>query len=491
MSYISYIRVSSKKQNRECDQNEEGKGLSLSAQERLIKDYASRHDLEISEWYSDVESGQSTNRQGFCDALKKLGNSKVQGIIFHKIDRSARNMHDFAKLDSFLDGKDIRFVEGEFKTDSPAGRLALRIMCNFAVYFSENLSHEVKKGQTESLRRGRYPHRPKFGYERTNRPGIHQPNPKAMFIRLAFELYDSGCSINNIVEKLNKRGLRNTVSKPATPSLIQRILRDHYYCGKISWKSKLYDGDHHPLVSSEIFQRVQERLDGKRQRKTRSHLFTYSGLIRCSCGTLLVGDLKTGRHGRGNYIYWKCRTKGCTESRLKDETLDQSITEFIAHCSEKIPQVRSALEDALKNSTEYQADLMKEERQKTEQQIERLQTQLTRVTTGYIEGLYDHKEAATEKERILQQITDLRNGLNTSERNIEAKFMHIAVDVVETFKNLENKYFGADSLSKRLVLEIFLSKLSLTQGKLLFEPSSLVEKAQNFDAIPIGRAKGN
>jgi hypothetical protein len=64
-------------------------------------------------------------------------------------------------------------------------------------------------------------------------------------------------------------------------------------------------------------------------------------------------------------------------------------------------------------------------------------------------------------------------------------------DVVETFKNLENKYFGADSLSKRLILEIFLSKLFLKDGKLLFEPSFLIKQAQDLDTIPIGRVKGN
>jgi site-specific DNA recombinase len=74
-------------------------------------------------------------------------------------------------------------------------------------------------------------------------------------------------------------------------------------------------------VGSEAWERCQEILDGRHQRKDRKvkHDFAFSSLLRCGhCGCSLVGEIKKGR-----YVYYHCigyRGK-CPEPYTREEKL--------------------------------------------------------------------------------------------------------------------------------------------------------------------------
>jgi Recombinase zinc beta ribbon domain len=71
------------------------------------------------------------------------------------------------------------------------------------------------------------------------------------------------------------------------------------------WNGRRYVDSHQPVVSRELWERVQGVLDGrnasKSGRKTKRD-FAFSGLIKCwHCGCALVGELKKKR-----YVYYHC-----------------------------------------------------------------------------------------------------------------------------------------------------------------------------------------
>ena len=87
-------------------------------------------------------------------------------------------------------------------------------------------------------------------------------------------------------------------------STVHSILRNRLYTGWFEWNGKLYQGKHEPLVSVEIWERVQGAMNGRNASKHRrmTHDFAFSGLIACAkCGCSVVGEIK-----KQKYIYYHC-----------------------------------------------------------------------------------------------------------------------------------------------------------------------------------------
>jgi Recombinase zinc beta ribbon domain len=67
---------------------------------------------------------------------------------------------------------------------------------------------------------------------------------------------------------------------------------------------QIYQGKHEPLVSIEMWERVQGVMDGRWAKKAKrgKHDFAFSGLIGCAqCGCAVVGEIKKDR-----YVYYHC-----------------------------------------------------------------------------------------------------------------------------------------------------------------------------------------
>ena len=105
-------------------------------------------------------------------------------------------------------------------------------------------------------------------------------------MREAFELYDGGnYSLKLLVTTMKEKGLRTHFGRPLVKSQLHRLLSNPFYIGKMTWKGKLYDGKHEPLIGVELFERVQERMKRKKTPKYSKHNPVFKGLMRCSeCG---------------------------------------------------------------------------------------------------------------------------------------------------------------------------------------------------------------
>ena len=136
---------------------------------------------------------------------------------------------------------------------------------------------------------------------------------RAPLIRKAFELYATGdYSCEHLQQKLTDLGLTTRPSakrptpKPLAVSTIHRLLADPYYTGIVTFKGKQYPGRHKPLVSQELFDRVQE-MRALRSNNTRDRVhFHYlkGGFLHCErCH-------RAGRRSR--FVYTEAKGKGGT-----------------------------------------------------------------------------------------------------------------------------------------------------------------------------------
>ena len=95
------------------------------------------------------------------------------------------------------------------------------------------------------------------------------------------------------------------------------MLRNRFYVGEVKYKGQWYPGRHEPLISGELFDRVQRILDshsGAGVRKRR-HDHYLKGVFRCKrCGSRMIYALVKERY---EYFYCAGERRGSCKPALR------------------------------------------------------------------------------------------------------------------------------------------------------------------------------
>jgi site-specific DNA recombinase len=121
-----------------------------------------------------------------------------------------------------------------------------------------------------------------------------------------FEWFATGTySLKTLAAKARHEGLQLDGQK-VHKSLVHQILRKRLYAGDFDWDGVTYHGTHQPLVTKEVWERIQQLINAKKPKAKRdadgnlimkTHDFTYAGIITCGhCGCSMVAELKKERY---------------------------------------------------------------------------------------------------------------------------------------------------------------------------------------------------
>lgn len=82
---------------------------------------------------------------------------------------------------------------------------------------------------------------------------------------------------------LTTRPSRRSPAQPVAASQLHRMLSDPYYTGVVVYQGDVSPGRHEPLVSQELFDRVQQVLERRsaRGQRDRVHFHYLKGLLFC------------------------------------------------------------------------------------------------------------------------------------------------------------------------------------------------------------------
>lgn len=114
--------------------------------------------------------------------------------------------------------------------------------------FGKPGANNLKKGMIASAKNGRIVSRPAFGYKMVG--GALVPAENADEVREIFESFAHGASLNSIAQ-MHKMSVNG----------IKKILRNFTYIGKVKFDNQILHGNHQPIISSELFNRVQSRFE--------------------------------------------------------------------------------------------------------------------------------------------------------------------------------------------------------------------------------------
>src|ERR1700761_8922797 len=406
--FFGYIRVSTAKQGEQ--------GVSLQQQRDAIERYAQRNSLEVVRWFEEQDTAAKRGRPIFGVMMRLLRKRQTAGVIIHKIDRSARNLKDWADLGELIDtGIDVRFANEALDLTSRGGRLSADIQAVVAADYIRNLREETKKGFFGRLKQVLFPMPAPAGYL-----NVGAGKPKAIdpitgpLIRRAFELYATAkFSYHSLADELTRSGLRVGNGSPLTVKRLSKILNNTFYMGLITIgkTGEVFAGTHPPLVSRDLFEQVQDVMHGRTNTRPTKHDFLYRRRITCKgCGYSLIGETHKG------YVYYRCQASGCHKSIVREEVIETATLKKIEPLQFS-PEERAYLKQELAKDTTQASQPRQQYENSLRLRDNQINERLNRVTDAFIDRLIDRAEYERRKKALLLERISIQNGLQARQAN--------------------------------------------------------------------------
>ncbi|MCD9187021.1 MAG: recombinase family protein [Pyrinomonadaceae bacterium] len=430
--YFSYIRVSTQRQGQ--------LGTSLTEQKAAIERYAQKFGLKITRYFEERETAAKSGRPVFIEMLKSLKRGSADGVIIHKIDRTARNLKDWADFQSLTDlGIEIHFAAESLDLNSRGGRLSADIQAVVASDFIRNLREETKKGIYGRLKQGLYPFPARIGYLDAGKG-----NPKkidkiqAPLIKQAFELYSKGnIGLIALSDVMYKKGLRNRWGKKITINGLSKILHNPFYTGivKIEKTGEMFVGKHQAIVSKALFDTVQSVFEGKNIPKTEKHFFVFRRQIFCArCRNFYIAEKQKGE------VYYRCHTRNCTKGTVREDAIDKEVLKFLKPMELTDLEYEYFRQQTFKQNKISEAEYEGEYR-RLQLLLEQSAERLSKIADAYVDGVFDKETYINKKNKILleerefkEKLSNLKVHSDAGEKKLEA-FLELVNSAYLTYKS--------------------------------------------------------
>ena len=425
----------------------------------------------------------------------------VRVMLVEKTDRLYRNLKDWVTVDEL--GVEMHFPK-EGVVLSRESRSSEKFMHGIKVLMAknyiDNLSEETRKGMQEKAEQGFWPSFAPLGYRNVTRADgrkIIEPDEiAAPLIRKLFEWYARGdISVKEAMRKARAAGLHFRKSGAQIPaSTVHAILRNRVYTGQFDWNGKTYDGRHEALVSIDLWEQVQNVIDGRlaKKSKLRKRDFAFSGLIAChACGCAVVGEIKKER-----YVYYHCtgyadKCQGnpvsCRRKYVREEVLEGQFTELLGRLKfddEVLEWVRDALHASHAEERRENEEAIK----RHQAEYKRLQDRINAMYVDKLDGLVDtaffdkmSNQWREEQNRCLREI----------ERHqiADKSYKDEGVALLDLARNAQMLFAKQEPREKRRLLNFILSNCTWEDGKVVAifrQPFDILAETTNaaahFDA---------
>lgn len=217
-------------------------------------------------------------------------------------------------------------------TDAPEGIIMEGLLESMAEYYSANLSQNIKRGMRESYLKGLYAGgQVPFGYKLVEGK-LLQDEVNAPIVRYIFEEYAGGTPKKAILDELRARGVKSPRGFPLGASSFAELLNNTAYYGKGTRVGIDVDCVPDPIISKELFERAQTRVQAHKQTPaTEKAKVTYLLQGKVFCG--LCGGTMAGESGKGRknviYNYYSCHNRkklhACEKKNEKKEEVESVV----------------------------------------------------------------------------------------------------------------------------------------------------------------------
>ncbi len=498
---VIYLRVSTEEQ---CD------NYSLETQEDICKKESSRRKYRVDKIFRE-EGRSAKNIKGRPSLINLLEycrkyRREIDAVIVYRLDRISRQTADYLAIRKKLAECEIQLISASEPTgNSPTEKFIETMLAGFAQMDNDVRSERTKNGMKARLLAGLSTGYVPLGY--INKNGYATKDEETFEkMKKGWEMMAAGTkTLNEMADTLNKMGLRggspNSKKYKLRPQTLNRIFRNKFYIGKVV--SKKYDievqGQHTPMISEEMFYRVQAILDGRNtrisspiaRRNKDNPDFPLRRIVKCKkCGSSFTGAKSKGKNKR--YSYYFCPNR-CSGTNIPTETMEEATKRLLEKISLKEKTITLLTAYIRRSYFERIASLNKR-REKAEEELKKLYESRQALIQKNLEGTYSD-EIFKEQNAIIEDKIKSIKIAQDDELLTKYKLENIFEFIQSKLSNLSETYENAELGQKKMLLcSIFPQGLQFEQNAYSNTPISKFYKAildlQN-DFISFGSPKGN
>lgn len=362
IEYCLYARKSS--------EDDERQAMSIDSQIKEMTDLATKDGIVIKEVRKESHSAKiSGQRQVFMGLLNDLRIGRFTGVLTWAPDRLSRNAGDLGMLVDLMDqGKLVQIrTYSQVFSNNPNEKFLLMILCSQAKLENDQKGLNVKRGIRAKCEMGFRPGMAPLGYFNRAFNGIKDvivdPDRGPIVTEAFQKVADQGTSGRTLKKWLGEKGFTNRSGKPISLSQIYLMLKNPFYYGEFEYPiggGNWYKGSYPPLITKDLFDKVQKQLVVPVKSKWGSKTFTFKGLFKCaSCGSSLVGEDKyrQRKYGEPRYhVYYHCTRQidyDCSEDYISEEGLSKALFRYINFTYIAHPQIFNLTQEIREGINEY------------------------------------------------------------------------------------------------------------------------------------------
>lgn len=323
MNVVIYARFSSHNQTEQ----------SIEGQIKVCKEYAKRNNYNIIGTYIDrALTGTSDKRPDFQRMIADSNKKQFEGVLVYQLDRFSRNRYDSATYKNKLRKNGVRvFSAKENISDDASGLLMESVLEGMAEYYSAELSQKVKRGMNINASKCLYNGGPiLLGYKIKDKKYIIDED-MAPIVKEIFTMYANDKTMLEIAEYLNNKGIKTTMGHTYKKNNISLILRNRKYLGIYIYKDTEVEGGIPQIISEELFNEVQEKINknisAPARRKAKNEYLLTTKLFCGNCKEMMTGTSGTSQNGT-LYAYYTCngiKKNSCDKKNINKDLIEQIV----------------------------------------------------------------------------------------------------------------------------------------------------------------------
>ena len=419
-------------------------------------------------FYKDDHSAKSFERPQFKKLLDQLKKNKnvANLLLFTKWDRFSRNAGDAYRMINILNkfGVEPQGIEQQLDFNVPENKLMLAFYLAAPEVENDRRALNVIVGMRKAKRDGRYLGLAPKGYINTRNengmPIISLDTEQAEHIKWCYEEVAKGVdTVVDIWKKAISRGFK------CSRGHFWTVIRNPVYYGIIqvsAYKEEeaiTVKGIHTPIITRELFDDVQDVLNGKKKNSPAKHTkkdeFPLRGFLNCiQCGTTLTASASKGRSKK--YYYYHCQ-HGCTE-RVKAEIINSKLETILQNLTQRKYSIK-LFKDVSKSIFKENENTKKEGLQKFKLEIEKVEARLELAQQMLLDKEITSADYRDIKARYEPELYKLKRQKEES-NSLDADFEEYVKYCTEMVESLDKIYLQGDIHTKQQLLgSIFSEKL--------------------------------
>lgn len=391
-----YTRVSTDEQRRN--------GQSIGAQKEQLYEYCAKNDLNILEYYEDNGfSGGTLKRPAFQKLLKDLRPNEV--VLTCRLDRLTRSTVDGLSVINEWNDKNIGVKcihDLDIDTTTANGKLILTVLLGLAANEREHASERINETFANKKKLGE----PcsgccALGYKVEPKKVVIVPE-EAKMVKYAFDTFLATHSVSQTKMIFNKKYFdylkekekRSNGRDAFTEQRMRYLLRNNNYIGNKTYPQ---------IIEVPTFEAVQDILNERAGGKPRKYDYMFRGLLKCGyCGSTMVG---APRHDNGKlYLNYRCNSRSSERNKTCITISEKNIEKLL---------VSQLHEDLSKCNVDLE---LENEIKVKKSDITKLEKKLERIKELYAEGDLTKQQFVDKKEKINNEINDIKRQLINSKR---------------------------------------------------------------------------